>query len=155
MYIELLLFWFNFFIYDLDIVSFCWIYIDSWYFDFDVINLVKWIQNKLSIQESLLNWIMKLYLYFFFMGRVVFEWDVCFYDKQVFRESMVLGWDVCKIVDGKDEKFMFSWIIVFFYGIKDFVVNVEIIIKLEFDSDNIWDMLDKFKDDGRYDFFYY
>lgn len=154
-HIELLSSWPNLLIHDPDIASFRRIYTDSRYFDLDTINLVKRIQNKLSIQESSSNWTTKLYLYSPSMGRVVSERDARFYDKQALRESMVSGWDVRKIVDGKDEKFMFSWITASPYGIKDPAVNAETIIKLEFDSDNIRDMLDKFKDDGRHDPFYY
>lgn len=154
-HIELLSSWPNLLIHDPDIASFRRIYTDSRYFDLDAINLVKRIQNKLSIQESSSNWTTKLYLYSPSMGRVVSERDARFYDKQALRESMVSGWDVRKIVDGKDEKFMFSWITASPYGIKDPAVNAETIIKLEFDSDNIRDMLDKFKDDGRHDPFYY
>ncbi|MFK0521035.1 sensor histidine kinase [Paenibacillus illinoisensis] len=154
-HIELLSSWPNLLIHDPDIASFRRIYTDSRYFDLDAINLVKRIQNKLSIQESSSNWTTKLYLYSPSMGRVVSERDARFYDKQALRESIVSGWDVRKIVDGKDEKFMFSWITASPYGIKDPAVNAETIIKLEFDSDNIRDMLDKFKDDGRHDPFYY
>ncbi|MGG4127805.1 sensor histidine kinase [Paenibacillus illinoisensis] len=154
-HIELLSSWPNLLIHDPDIASFRRIYTDSRYFDLDAINLVKRIQNKLSIQESSSNWTTKLYLYSPSMGRVVSERDARFYDKQALRESMVSGWDVRKVVDGKDEKFMFSWITASPYGIKDPAVNAETIIKLEFDSDNIRDMLDKFKDDGRHDPFYY
>ncbi|GAS80904.1 sensor histidine kinase [Paenibacillus amylolyticus] len=154
-HIELLSSWPNLLIHDPDIASFRRIYADSKYFDLDAINLVKRIQNKLSIQESSSNWATKLYLYSPSLGRVVSERDARSYDKEALRENISSGWDVRKIQDGEDDRFMFSWITVSPYGIKDPVNNAETIIKLEFDSDNIRDMLDKFKDDGRHDPFYF
>ena len=86
---------------------------------------------------------------------MVSERDARSYDKEALRENIISGWDVRKIQDGEDDRFMFSWITVSPYGIKDPANNAETIIKLEFDSDNIRDMLDKFKDDGRHDPFYF
>ena len=77
-HIELLSSWPNLLIHDPDIASFRRIYTDSRYFDLDAINLVKRIQNKLSIQESSSNWTTKLYLYSPSMGRVVSERDARF-----------------------------------------------------------------------------
>ncbi|CAI6028699.1 hypothetical protein PAECIP112173_00548 [Paenibacillus sp. JJ-100] len=150
--IELLSSWPNLLIHDPDIASFRRIFAESSYFDLDAINLVKRIQNKLSIQESSSNWTTKLYLYSPSLGRVISERDARTYDKQALQENIVPGWDVQKMKDGR---FMFSWITVSPYGIKDPAENAETIIKLEFDSDNIRDMLDKFKGDGRHDPFYF
>ncbi|MGR6543104.1 sensor histidine kinase [Paenibacillus tundrae] len=156
-HIELLSSWPNLLIHDPDIASFRRIFADSSYFDLDTINLVKRIQNKLSIQESSSNWETKLYLYSPSLGRVVSERDARLYDKLSLQNSISSGWDVRRIagVAGEDDRFMFSWITVSPYGISDPAVNAETIIKLEFDSSNIRDMLDKFKDDGRHDPFYY
>ncbi|GGH58936.1 sensor histidine kinase [Paenibacillus silvae] len=153
--IELLSSWPNLLIHDPDIASFRRIFAESRYFDLDAINLVKRIQNKLSIQESSSNWATKLYLYSPSLGRVISERDARTYDKHALKESIVSGWDVHKIEDGQNDRFMFSWITVSPYGIKDPAENAETIIKLEFDSDNIRDMLDKFKGDGRHDPFYF
>lgn len=60
-----------------------------------------------------------------------------------------------KVEEGEDTKFVFSWITSSPYWINDPAQNAETLIKLEFNSDNIRDMLDKFKGDGRHDPFYY
>lgn len=154
-HIELLSSWPNLLIHDPDIASFRRIFAESRYFDLDAINLVKRIQNKLSIQESSSNWETKLYLYSPSLGRVISERDARTYDKQALKESLISGWDVHKIEDGQNDRFKFSWITVSPYGIENPAENAETIIKLEFDSDNIRDMLDKFKGDGRHDPFYF
>lgn len=154
-HIELLSSWPNLLIHDPDIASFRRIYADSKYFDLDTINLVKRIQNKLSIQESSSNWTTKLYLYSPTLGRVISERDAGYYDQQTLRGNISSGWNVRKTQEGQDDKFIFSWITVSPYGISDPAANAQTVIKLEFDSDNIRDMLDKFKDDGRHDPFYY
>ena len=147
--------WPNLLIHDPDIASFRRIFAESRYFDLDAINLVKRIQNKLSIQESSSNWETKLYLYSPSLGRVISERDARTYDKQALKENIISGWDVHKINDGQNDRFKFSWITVSPYGIENPAENAETIIKLEFDSDNIRDMLDKFKGDGRHDPFYF
>lgn len=152
---ELLSSWPNLLIHDPDISSFRRIYVDSEYFDLDMINLVKRIQKKLSIQESSSNWTTKLYLYSPSLGRVVSERDARSYDPKSLQGNIATGWNVRKVEEGEDTKFVFSWITSSPYWINDPAQNAETLIKLEFNSDNIRDMLDKFKGDGRHDPFYY
>lgn len=165
--IELLSSWPNLLIHDPDIASFRRIYMDSKYFNLDTINLVKRIQNKLSIQESSSHWTTKLYIYSPSLGRNVTERGANFYDPASLRGEMQRGWnvhldkesgisgDITGEVNGKNESFIFSWMTSFPYWINDPATNADTLIKLEFSSSNISDMLDKFKDDGRHDPFYF
>lgn len=161
--IELLSSWPNLLIHDPDIASFRRIYTDSKYFNLDTINLVKRIQNKLSIQESSSHWATKLYLYSPSLGRSVTERGANFYDPASLRDEMKPGWNVHKQINGEiagkvdreNESFVFSWMTSFPYWINDPATNADTLIKLEFSSTNISDMLDKFKDDGRHDPFYF
>lgn len=161
--IELLSSWPNLLIHDPDIASFRRIYTDSKYFNLDTINLVKRIQNKLSIQESSSHWTTKLYLYSPSLGRSVTESGANFYDPASLRDEIKRGWNVHKLKGGEkgkeekgeNESFIFSWMTTFPYWINDPATNADTLIKLEFSSSNISDMLDKFKDDGRHDPFYF
>ncbi|GGO08060.1 sensor histidine kinase [Saccharibacillus kuerlensis] len=153
--IEMLSSWPNLLIHDPDIESFRKLYVNGGYFNLDEINLVKRIQNKLSIQESSSNWQSRLSLYSPSLGRVIFENDARSYDPTALQEEIKPGWQVRRDKDGDEDIFRFSWFTVAPYGIADPALNAETIIELEFDSRNIQNMLDKFKTDGRHDPFYY
>ncbi|NGZ77024.1 sensor histidine kinase [Saccharibacillus alkalitolerans] len=153
--IELLASWPNLLIHDPDIESFRKMYVNGGYFNLDEINLVKRIQNKLSIQESSSNWKSRLSLYSPSLGRVITENDARSYDPDALQQEIKPGWQVRRDRDGEEEIFRFSWFTVAPYGISDPAQNAETIVELEFDSRNIQNMLDKFKTDGRHDPFYY
>jgi len=153
--IEMLASWPNLLIHDPDIESFRKLYTNGGYFNLDEINLVKRIQNKLSIQESSSNWKSRLHLYSPSLRRVVSENDARAYDPALLQATIKPGWQVTRAKEGNEEIFLFSWFTVAPYGIADPALKAETIVELEFDSRNIQNMLDKFKDDGRHDPFYY
>ncbi|OWA33425.1 two-component sensor histidine kinase [Saccharibacillus sp. O16] len=153
--IELLASWPNLLIHDPDIESFRKLYVNGGYFDLDEINLVKRIQNKLSIQESSSNWTSRLHLYSPSLRRVVSENDAASYDPARLQAEIKPGWQVTPAKDGNEDIFRFSWFTVAPYGVQNPSLNAETIVELEFDSRNIQNMLDKFKTDGRHDPFYY
>ncbi|WP_211747631.1 sensor histidine kinase [Paenibacillus sp. Marseille-Q4541] len=142
-------------IHDPDIESFEDQYLDSEYLNLDLINQVKRIQNKLSIQESSSNWRSNLSLYSPSMKRMITEGNARSYDKSELERANSPGWQVRKVTTGNSERYLFSWYTVSPYSAKDAVKNASSIIKIEFDSTNIQDMLDKFKSNGRRDPFYY
>ncbi|QDH20281.1 sensor histidine kinase [Saccharibacillus brassicae] len=153
--IEMLASWPNLLIHDPDIESFRKLYTNGGYFNLDEINLVKRIQNKLSIQESSSNWKSRLHLYSPSLRRVVSENDARAYDPTALQAQIKPGWQVNRATDGSEDIFRFSWFTVAPYGIDDPALEAETIVELEFDSRNIQNMLDKFKTDGRHDPFYY
>lgn len=153
--IEMLASWPNLLIHDPDIESFRKVYTNGGYFNLDEINLVKRIQNKLSIQESSSNWKSRLHLYSPSLRRVVSENDARAYDPVELQAEIKPGWQVSRAKDGNEDIFLFSWFTVAPYGTSDPALKAETIVELEFDSRNIQNMLDKFKTDGRHDPFYY
>lgn len=152
---ELLSTWPILLIHDPDISSLKNTYLKGEYLNLDAINLVKRIQTKISIQESSSNWKSKLYLYSPSIHRMVSENDAIRYEDEELKREVKTGWHVEKINDQDGNHFLFSW-----YSFTPFMTEfspekVDTIMKVEFDSRNIEDMLDKFKSDGRRDPFYY
>lgn len=153
--IEMISSWPHLLIHDPDVASFQAIFLKDKTLNLDGINLVKRIQTKLGLQESSSNWRTGLSIYSPSLGRVVSENGASYYDQKVLNQSITNGWQVSKKrVYGKDQ-FIFS-----LYTLSPFssLANPETantIIKVEFDSSNIQDMLDRFKGDGRKEPFYY
>ncbi|KZE65548.1 histidine kinase [Paenibacillus jamilae] len=153
--IEMISSWPHLLIHDPDVASFQAIFLKDKTLNLDGINLVKRIQTKLGLQESSSNWRTGLSIYSPSLGRVVSENGAGFYDQKALNQSITNGWQVSKKrVYGKDQ-FIFS-----LYTLSPFssLANPETantIIKVEFDSSNIQDMLDRFKGDGRKEPFYY
>ncbi|KAF6659079.1 sensor histidine kinase [Paenibacillus polymyxa] len=153
--IEMISSWPHLLIHDPDVASFQAIFLKDKTLNLDGINLVKRIQTKLGLQESSSNWRTGLSIYSPSLGRVVSENGASYYDQKKLRQSITNGWQVSKKrVYGKDQ-FIFS-----LYTLSPFssLANPETantIIKVEFDSSNIQDMLDRFKGDGRKEPFYY
>lgn len=147
--------WPNLLIHDPDIESFENQYIESEYFDLEIINQVKRIQKKLSIQESSSNWRSSLTLYSPSMRRMITEGNASSYDINDIKQATLPGWQVRRDSIGNNERYLFSWYTVSPYSAKDAIESARNIIKIEFDSSNIQDMLDKFKNNGRKDPFYY
>ncbi|MCM3783066.1 sensor histidine kinase [Neobacillus mesonae] len=153
--IEELSSWTNLLIHDPDIESFKDIYLDSEYLNLDLINQVKRVQNKLSIQESSSNWRSSLTLYSPSMDRMITEGNARRYDEEELRQAIKPGWQVSRVSRANSDQYIFSWYTVSPYSAKDPVTDANSIVKIEFDSTNIQDMLDKFKSNGRRDPFYY
>lgn len=142
-------------IHDPDIESFENQHLESEFLNLDLINQVKRIQNKLSIQESSSNWRSSLTLYSPSTKRMITESNSRTYNISELDQANLPGWQVRKVKSGNDERYLFSWYTISPYSAKDAVKNARSIIKIEFDSTNIQDMLDKFKSNGRRDPFYY
>ncbi|MBY3618068.1 histidine kinase [Acinetobacter sp. CUI P1] len=152
---ELLSSWPILLIHDPDILSLKDTYLKGTYLNLDAINLIKRIQTKISIQESSSNWKSKLYLYSPSIHRMVSENDAIPYSDEDLKREAKSGWHVEKIVEQDGDYFVFSWFSFTPFMSEFTPEKVNTIMKVEFDSRNIEDMLDKFKSDGRRDPFYY
>jgi two-component system sensor histidine kinase YesM len=153
--IELVSSWPNLLIHDPDILSFQDIFLEDGYLNLDAINLVKRIQTKLSIQESSSNWDSSISIYSPSLGRVVTERDAQRYEASDLNKQIRPGWQVEKVTGDEGERFAFSWYTVSPFSAERRPETANTIIKVEFDSTNIQDMLDRFKSDGSGDPFYF
>ncbi|MFD1888089.1 sensor histidine kinase [Paenibacillus wenxiniae] len=156
--IELLASWPNLLIHDPDIVSFNDLYLQNDYLNLDAINLVKRIQGKLAIQESSSNWRSRLSIYSPSLQRLITDNDVTTISKKDALQSFHSGWQVSQLPSSNESvptEFEFSWTSILPYNATVEADNISTVVKVEFDSGNIQDMLDKFKSDGRRDPFYY
>ncbi|MEK4994065.1 MULTISPECIES: sensor histidine kinase [unclassified Paenibacillus] len=152
---ELLSSWPILLIHDPDILSLKDTYLEKGRLNLDTINLIKRIQTKISIQESSSNWKSKLYLYSPSIHRMVSENDAKLYEDEDLKREVKSGWHVDKIEGQEGDRFVFSWFSFTPFMSEFAPEKVKTVMKVEFDSRNIEDMLDKFKSDGRRDPFYY
>ncbi|MHA6530829.1 sensor histidine kinase [Paenibacillus sp. BAC0078] len=152
---ELLSSWPILLIHDPDILRLKDISLAQGKMNLDAIQMVKRIQTKISIQESSSNWNSKLFLYSPSIQRMVTENDATLYSDDDLKRKVKPGWHVEKIKDQGEERFLFSWYSFTPYMSEFSPQQAATIMKVEFDSRNIEDMLDKFKSDGRRDPFYY
>ncbi|OME07237.1 two-component sensor histidine kinase [Paenibacillus odorifer] len=152
---ELLSSWPILLIHDPDILSLKDTYLEKGRLNLDTINLIKRIQTKISIQESSSNWKSKLYLYSPSIHRMVSENDAKLYEDEDLKREVKSGWHVDKIEEQEGDRFVFSWFSFTPFMSEFAPEKVKTVMKVEFDSRNIEDMLDKFKSDGRRDPFYY
>ncbi len=152
---ELLSSWPILLIHDPDILSLKDTYLEGENLNLDAINLVKRIQTKISIQESSSNWKSKLYLYSPSIHRMVTENDAISYSDEDLQREMKSGWHVDKIQEQSGDRFLFSWFSFTPFRSEFSPDEATSIMKIEFDSRNLEDMLDNFKSGGRRDPFYY
>lgn len=152
---ELLSSWPILLIHDPDILSLKDTYLPEKSLNLEAINLVKRIQTKISIQESSSNWKSKLYLYSPSIHRMVTENDAQPYVDEDLKREAQSGWQVKENQEEGEGRFVFSWFSFTPYRSEFSPEQAATIMKVEFDSRNIEDMLDKFKSDGRRDPFYY
>ncbi|MFK4300882.1 two-component system sensor histidine kinase YesM [Paenibacillus sp. RC254] len=153
--IEMISSWPHLLIHDPDVASFQAIFLKDKTLNLDGINLVKRIQTKLGLQESSSNWRTGLNIYSPSLGRVVSEKGAGFYDQKELKQMIKNGWQVSKKrMYGKDQ-FIFSLYTLSPFSSLGNPETANTIIKVEFDSSNIQDMLDRFKGDGRKEPFYY
>ncbi|OAB45787.1 sensor histidine kinase [Paenibacillus antarcticus] len=139
-------------IHDPDISSFRDIFMNESYLDLDAITQVKRIQDKLSLQESSLNWRSELLIYSPSMNRVVSLNDAKQYDPKELNGRIHSGWQVTTKENGG---FQFSLFTVTPYATFTHLEDANLLVEIRFSSLNIEEMLDKFKGDGRRDPFYY
>lgn len=152
---ELLASWPILLIHDPDILSLKDEQLELGQLNLHTMNLIKRIQTKISIQESSSNWKSKLYLFSPSLQRLVIENDVTTYKDADLLQEVKAGWQVEKLQDQSGDRFLFSWFSFTPFMSEFSPKKVNSIMKVEFDSRNIEDMLDKFKSDGRRDPFYY
>lgn len=152
--IDLLSLWPNLLIQDPDIFSFKDIFEYREHLNLEKINLVKRIQTKLRIQESSSNWKSSLYIYSPILQRVVTVTDAVRYDDVDLKKRLRPGWQVSK-PNPDDQRLIFSLFTVYPYSSFNSHEEANLIIEVQFSSENIVEMLDKFKSDGRNDPFYY
>lgn len=125
------------------------------YLDLDTIVLVKRIQQKLSAQQSSLNWISRLIIYSPSLGRAITASDVYSYDHSDLKQRLQQGWQVRTVIENGEWKHYFSLIIVSPLSSFHQPEKANLIIEVEFDSSNIVRLLDTFRGDGQRDPFYY
>ncbi|AOZ92375.1 sensor histidine kinase [Paenibacillus crassostreae] len=142
-------------IHDPDISSFRDIYLNEPYLNLDAITLVKRIQEKLSLQQSSLNWKSELFIYSPSLSRVVSLNDVKSYNDADLKQMISPGWQVTPQGEGNEETFQFSMFTVSPYSAFLDPQDANLIIEIRFNSRSLEEMLDKFKSDGRRDPFYY
>lgn len=119
--------------------------------DLDMINLVKQVQTKLSIQENSSNWDSQIYVYSPILERVITSTNVNNYYYNSTEKVANYEWTIQQ----EQQQSIFSIQVQYpFTSLrKDVLPNL--LIKVEFNSKNIVDNLDKFKSDGRSDPFFY
>ncbi|SDX08403.1 sensor histidine kinase [Paenibacillus sp. CF384] len=123
--------------------------------DLDMINLVKRIQQKISTQESSINWKCSLYIYSPRLGRVITVNDVRSYDDTALKQRLKQGWHVRKDSPDATNSYEFSLLTVTPYYAMNQPEDADLIIEVRFNSSNIVGMLDEFNSDGRRNPFFY
>lgn len=149
---DLLSIWPNLMMHDPDISNLKDIFTYRPNLDLDTINLIKRIQTKINIQESSSNWKSSLFIYSPVLKRVVSANDVRGYNPIDLNRRISPGWHIEK----RQDKFIFSLVTASpLVNNPSHPEEVNLVIEVQFDSENIRDMLDRFKSDGRRDPFYY
>ncbi|THF78727.1 sensor histidine kinase [Cohnella fermenti] len=125
------------------------------YLDLEAITLVKRIQQKLSTQQSSINWKSSLYIYSPKLERVVTDNDAVRYDDAELKRRMKMGWQVKPSGSGIEGEYEFSLLTTSPFSAFNNPDKANLIIEVRFDSKNIVGMLDNFKSDSRRDPFFY
>jgi len=119
--------------------------------DLDDINLVKDIQEKLKIHESSSNWKSEIYIYSPTIGRLITTTRVDDYQYQDDINNEEYAWQVR---EAPNEMLQF-YVRFATPQLTDRIRVPNLMIEVAFNSSNIVDILDKFKNDGRSDPFFY
>ncbi|GIO13390.1 histidine kinase [Cohnella xylanilytica] len=125
------------------------------YLDLEQIELVKRIQQKLSTQESSINWKSSLYIYSPKLNRMISDTDAVTYDDGELKSRMKQGWQVMPIPSEGEGSFQFSLLTVAPFKSFHNPADASLIIEVRFRSQNLVSMLDDFKSDSRRDPFLY
>lgn len=125
------------------------------YLDLDQITLVKRIQQKLSTQESSINWKSSLYIYSPKLNRLITDTDAIPYDDAQLKLRMKQGWQVKDVKSEGGDTFEFSLLTAAPFSAFNHPEDAGLIIEVRFDSQNIVRMLDDFKSDSRRNPFLY
>lgn len=129
---------------------------DNDYLDLKTIELMKRIQKKISIQENSINWDSNVMIYSPSLRQVLTASSVYGYNHADVKKRLKQGWQIRKVRqnDGKVQHY-FSLITVTPYSSFHSPEDANLIIEVEFTSDNIVRMLDSFHGDGHRNPFYY
>lgn len=151
--IELMGMWPNLLIQDPDISTLRDYFDPMKELDLQTISLIKRIQAKLSIQQSSSDWKSELYIYSPALKREISVKDTKAYDESELKRRLKAGWQVAESTESG--KYRFSLMTAQPYSsFKN--KNIEgILLEVSFESQNITDMLDDFKRDGRRDPLFY
>lgn len=150
--VGLLALWPNLLLQDPDISNLKHIWTYNKHLNFEQIKLMRRIQSKLNIQQSSADFVSQILIYSPSLRRVVSVNDVKEYDEQELLSSLrTKGWQVTAQDDGS---YLFKIMSTPSPYLAD-PFDHNLVIEVQFSSQNIEKMLDEFKRDGRRDPFYY
>ncbi|CAM4329343.1 sensor histidine kinase [Paenibacillus tarimensis] len=153
--VDQLTIWPTLLVHDPDIAAFKEVQLNQPDLGIEQISMIKRVQTKLGIQEGSSNWDSDLFIYSPSMNRVVSINDAKPYDREDLKARVHSRWQVRQETSGGEEQFVFSLVTVTPLSMFDRPDEADMIIEVRFDSGNIVDMLDQFKNDGRRDPIYY
>lgn len=153
--IESLALWPDSLIYDPDISDLKDIFWVKGDLDLSTITLIKRIQTKLGFQQNSTSWRGDLFIYSPILHRVITDNDVREYTKLELEDILNASWLVKKTGTPEQPDFIFSRYAFTPYSDSTDWESMNLIIEVQFGSDQIKDMLDKFKSGGRREPFYY
>jgi len=153
--IESLALWPDSLIYDPDISDLKDIFWVKGDLDLNTITLIKRIQTKLGFQQNSTSWRGKLLIYSPILQRVITDNDVKEYARLDLEDSLNSSWLVKEAGTPEKPGFIFSRYAFTPYSSSASLQDTNLIVEVQFDSDNIQDMLDNFKSGGRREPFYY
>ncbi len=144
----------NMLIQDPDILSLQEIYLNSPILDLDAITVIKRIESKLIIQSNSTNWSNQLFVYSPSIRQVVSTNSSAAYNESIEKSPLKPGW-IEAPTGGSDQPPDFSWFTVAPYSAWSHPKDAKLIIEVKFNGANISQMLDKFKEGGRSDPFFF
>jgi two-component system sensor histidine kinase YesM len=153
--IDTMALWPDLLIQDPDISSLRDIFTGQPELDLNTITQIKRIQTKLAIQENSANWKSSLHIYSPVLQRDISDSDVRLYDDEELRARLKPGWQVRQVDGSSGQRYVFSRFAVTPYSSTLEPGSSSLVIEIQFDSSNIADMLDKFKNGGSREPIYY
>jgi len=126
------------------------------YLDLETIELVKRIQQKLSIQENSVNWVSQLTIYSPLLGRVITSSKVYPLDEKQLSNLSVKGWQMTSFNSDKSKReHLFSLFTVSPFSSSKTPEASNLVLEVQFSSSNIEQLLDAFRGKGQNNPFYY
>ncbi len=123
--------------------------------ELSTITQIKRIQTKLAIQQNSSNWASSLHIYSPVLQRDISDSDVRMYSADELRARLKPGWQVRQTDGGGSKRYVFSRFAVTPYSSTLEPGSSSLVIEIQFESSNIADMLDKFKNGGSREPVYY
>lgn len=140
---------------DPDVASFREIYMKSKILKQDEISVIKQIQNKFSLQRTSTNWNSHLYLFSPSIKKVISTDTTATYDQDELVDKVKTGWQMKQMNTYGYDHFVFEWYTVQPFSAYNDIEKSTLIMGIQFSDQNLIDMLDEFKQDGRSDPFFY